>query len=248
MKKFRIISDIHLEFLNEKRVNSLTKKLSEFQQKTPADYLILAGDITNREPKTLTSFKSFVRTLQSEYKLIFYVIGNHEYYGINNIPAENVFDLFSDITRELGSSFVLLNNDDYLIDSKRIFGATLWTDLEGVPEHLRLTDDTFISKEYSTSLHRTTVKKIAEFPDKYFDIIITHHLPSWRLIDEKYKDSEYNDFFASKCDYLLPKARYWVHGHSHTRQIEDLDGTIVLRNPLGYPGENGELLDLVIEV
>ena len=70
-------------------------------------------------------------------------------------------------------------------------------------------------------------------------IVITHHLPTFKVIHSKYKDSiELNSFFASNSDELISDpVIYWIYGHTHTASSHNINGVKVLCNPKGYPNE-----------
>jgi predicted phosphodiesterase len=71
-------------------------------------------------------------------------------------------------------------------------------------------------------------------------VVMTHHLPSMDLIDEKYKGYvDYNPFFASDCSELLKDpVKIWISGHTHTGYDKTIDGVHCVCNPVGYPSEN----------
>jgi predicted phosphodiesterase len=66
--------------------------------------------------------------------------------------------------------------------------------------------------------------------------VITHHLPSYKCIDEKYHGDPKNSFYASDLDYLMEKYKinYWIHGHTHVTVYKQIFNTRVICNPRGY--------------
>jgi hypothetical protein len=72
-------------------------------------------------------------------------------------------------------------------------------------------------------------------------VVVTHHLPSFRLIAPEFADGPYNSGFASKCDALIaPPVRAWIAGHTHRAMRIPFDGGILACvNPRGYPDELG---------
>lgn len=153
----------------------------------------------------------------------------------------------------------------------RLAGCTLWThipsDFEAAAMY-SLTDFSQIldesGKAFTTvsynALHRKHVAWLSgqiRDPETQPDIVITHHLPSFRLIHPKYRGSQINSCFASDTigQTLLAKPTLWCAGHSHafvrmnigsrntTEQCE------FLVNPLGYPNEqSGVSFDLHVAV
>ena len=72
---------------------------------------------------------------------------------------------------------------------------------------------------------------------------MTHHLPSYKLIDRKYiNDNKHlNKYFASNSDDLfVPTIKAWIYGHTHTGSVRECHGIKLYCNPYGYPGENEE--------
>lgn len=71
-------------------------------------------------------------------------------------------------------------------------------------------------------------------------IVISHHLPTYKLIDRKYLTSPVNVAFASECSELLTcPVRAWIAGHTHTASQAVVDRIQLGVNPRGYPGEAG---------
>ena len=84
-------------------------------------------------------------------------------------------------------------------------------------------------------------------------VVITHHLPSQRSVDECYKGNILNGAYANDLDYRIEHYMpdVWIHGHTHTSLDYKLGETRVLCNPRGYyPGALNPDFDpeLVIEV
>lgn len=82
-------------------------------------------------------------------------------------------------------------------------------------------------------------------------IVITHHLPSFELINKKYKNmTDINIFFASKSDDLINiPVNYWIYGHTHTKSLHEINGVKLLCNPKGYPSEHsGYSNECIIEL
>lgn len=73
------------------------------------------------------------------------------------------------------------------------------------------------------------------------DVAVVHHLPSSRLIHDKYAASRLNCCFASDTipDDLLRKAKLWCAGHSHSFVKKEFGPTTrAIVNPMGYPREH----------
>lgn len=75
----RVISDTHIIF----------SKKNFPMPESSSDYLFCAGDIGNPKDKM---FKKFFDSASSLYKQIFYVTGNHEYYGNDYAQVNQMID------------------------------------------------------------------------------------------------------------------------------------------------------------
>ena len=79
-------------------------------------------------------------------------------------------------------------------------------------------------------------------------IIITHHLPSNSLIDNKYKVPNiipYNQWFYCNMDSFIEKNKSkidcWFYVHTHTPSFKKIHNIPFMCNPIGYPNENKEV-------
>lgn len=239
---FQYFSDIHLEFYKN------PNKIDKIKIERKAPYLIIAGDIDNMASLKGARFERFIKRMSKLFDLVFMVTGNHDYYQFKkeSLPVEKWFDMVDDKVKELIKplkNVIFLQNEVYLIPNSNIavFGCTLWTEVlprEIVNVRNQLADYTCIPNmtvEYSIERHRASVLalevELVKHPDKQF-IVITHHLPSTKLIAKRYYDSGYNSAFASDVAIAEnPQIIAWVAGHTHM-QIE-MDKFHI--NPIGYP-------------
>lgn len=85
------------------------------------------------------------------------------------------------------------------------------------------------------------------------DIVVTHHLPSRKLIDPKYERSNANIFYVTDLEHIIhfQKPKLWIHGHTHASFDYNIERTSVIYNPFGYITSelNSDFNDsLVIEI
>lgn len=66
-------------------------------------------------------------------------------------------------------------------------------------------------------------------------VVISHHLPCWRSVSERFAASVTNASFVSDLDPLVALADVWIHGHTHSSHRYDVGGARVFCNPRGYP-------------
>lgn len=241
--KLQIVSDLHLEF------GDLSLPGGEV--------LIIAGDMfearslgrndSSRARKTAENIKRFLKDELGKYENVLYVPGNHEYYGrslrethnllLNNLPA-HVSMLQAGSSRRIGEA--------------QFIGATLWTDAnQGCPiteQTLKrnMNDFTMIEDfpvSFMVSLHKQHMDEIRnKVKETALDktVVITHHAPSFKSVDEKYKDEYYmNGGYASNHELVMldnPNIKLWVHGHMHSDNDYVVGETRVISNPRGYMG------------
>lgn len=231
--RFRLLSDLHLEF-RKNDILSLFDKIKNFNMANKVDYLILAGDITNF--KNLPLLEKLFNFIKDDYKKIFYVLGNHEYYDSNK--KDNVLVTYKNMIKSFDDKIILLENESFDLDSNTVIsGATLWTDIK--LEDCGSTNDTrYIRWDEISEAHFRSKNFLKELQNNKKHIIVTHHMPSLLLIDKKY--SSYSSAgFASNCeDIFTPNMLFWLHGHTHTPNNTMIKGINFISNPAGYPGEN----------
>ncbi|AYV78749.1 MAG: metallophosphatase, partial [Edafosvirus sp.] len=101
-----------------------------------------------------------------------------------------------------------------------------------------------ITPRNTNILHEKNVKWLNETIDKFKDkklIIMTHHVPSLKLINEKYIDDPINCCFVTDLEYLMKdNVYYWLSGHTHTSAKEKINNCTCIINPKGYYDENPE--------
>ncbi len=234
--KIHILSDLHNEF-------------SKYQiQVRDADVVILAGDI-GVGTQGFQYAKSLL--LETESKII-YIAGNHEYYGHHIDLMRNEI---RQLTREAGSDrLFFLDGDEVIIDGVRFLGCTLWTDFKLFGEKKRfeclaearwLNDFRFIKcgngdifrPRDAADLFEQYVEWLGKKLDQPHDgktVVITHHLPSFDSVVERYRDDILSACFASNVDHLFGKMDLWAHGHTHDSLDYTKNGTRVVCNPRGY--------------
>lgn len=100
----------------------------------------------------------------------------------------------------------------------------------------------FVTPEEIFSRHRESRAYIENRLKEPFDgstMVLTHHAPSPRSLDRRFKGQVSNAAFASDLSAVIRKRRptFWVHGHIH-RFCDYREGeTRILCNPMGYHRE-----------
>jgi predicted phosphodiesterase len=239
MTSIRIISDLHLEF------NDAARFTARFAALPKADYLVVAGDACTCS--TIDRFRSFLNAVSPLYVQVLYVLGNHEYYQTSHDPSElvNVFRSKLDMP-----NVSLLENQLYKDERVSIYGSTLWSDIH--PRGFRMMrDSNFVSHEFYLKKHKEAKQGLESLGEREVDLVVTHHMPSFRFVHPKYHHygKEMNSGFYSDCDSFFTRPRKaWVFGHTHERIREKVDEVEFVCNPVGYPKEHPDWNDVVMVV
>lgn len=219
----------------------------------PPDYdvLIAAGDIH-------TPCSEAVRWLgeRADGRPVIHVPGNHEWYGWPrpfSVAAETA--RARDAAREAGVT--LLMEDAAIVAGVRFLGATLWTDYDlygarsesmaaaaaGLNDHrlIRPADahGAALTPAQARAWHKSARAWIEAQLSAPFDgptIVVTHHMPHPRSIDDRFVGNPLNPAFCSDLSDLVETggAALWVHGHTHTSCDYVAGGARVVCNPKGY--------------
>jgi predicted phosphohydrolase len=238
--KLRYLSDLHLELI---KPNKLDKKIISHITPGIDEICILAGDIGNPYK---SNYDVFMKFISKNFKKTFVIPGNHEYYkntiqGTNDF-MENYFQQFDNIT--------LLNNNYEIYDNYCFIGTTLWS---------KITDPSYEINDVHTILDFNYLEynklnmTCIEFLENILQnnencIIITHHVPSYFLIDKKFKSEEmllYNQWYYCDMDGIIEtnknKIKCWIYGHTHIPSNIIINEIPFVCNPIGYPNENSVL-------
>lgn len=232
----QVASDLHLEFY--KNLSQLSSLLKTFKK---AEYLFLAGDIGY--PDDLI-WQEFMGWCSQNFTKVFYISGNHEYYG----------SVFSETNEKIREFFKTFKNLVFLeegvvnkLEEFTVIGCTLWTDLDEVSANF-LNDTSMIKVQkhryadsgFIQSLHKKAKEWLADALSKCEKdkvIVMTHHLPSYKCIVPQYRNSPFNNGFVGDVESLIPKSKLWIFGHTHSHVDMTINGTRVYANPRGYLSE-----------
>lgn len=253
--KLQFVSDLHLEFYQDDEFQKDGKfDISKFA--TPcAEYLAILGDLSY---PTSPNFEQFLETASQLYKKVFYVAGNHEYY-IGDNPSMPTMSTVNANIEFICSNFAnvyYLNNEEHLLNENTvILGTTLWSHIPDqkqriVKDSIKDYTNIFVDEKHyktgltckiSNQLHTEAVLWLTEKLKKHQNkkvIILSHHMPSFKMISPQYKDSDINCAFATDLDYLMWKnnnIKFWLCGHTHSTMKVKINKCICMTNPIGYP-------------
>lgn len=239
MRKIQFCSDLHLEF------DDNWNFIKNHPIVPAGDILVITGDLCYLEQIEDPRMKEFFLFLSDSFRAVYYVPGNHEFYGSTDVAL-----LDKPLCEKICDNVFLVNNHIEKIDDVVLIFSTLWTHLYGrnIPAiksklndfHLIRHNAEQLSVAGYNRLHETSVKFITEAiqqckpEDKI--VVVTHHLPSFDCIAPEFKGSPLNLAFASNLNRLIESSniQYWIYGHSHSciSQI-DIGKTKLISNALG---------------
>jgi predicted phosphodiesterase len=242
--RLHLLSDLHLE------------RDAFDQPPADADAVILAGDIGRG-----TDGVRWAREWAGDRPVLM-VAGNHEFYG-HTMPG-----LIEELRRAAdGSDIHVMENDVIVLDGIRFLGCTLWSDFafDGperrersmalcqrmVNDYKHISwepDDRVLVPADTLALHIASRRWLTEQLGQPHDgptVVITHHVPLIRSRPPEGPLSGLAGAFVSDLTPLIGAERMalWVYGHTHVAADLQRDGTHLLSNPRGYPGERVDGFD-----
>ena len=262
--KFDYASDLHLEFGG---ISELFFHPTEsWRKNSESSVLILAGDIVEarmfcgKTAKAGLVHEAFEK-LSNMYEHVFWVFGNHEYYG------ETLEYAIAHVRTKLDKlglkNFHVLENDTFVHGDVTFFGGTMWTSFHnGNPlEMMRfynMNDSRYIKcydandrswkREVNAneilSLHLKFTKKLHNFLSDTSGkkVVVTHHAPSAIVVADKWRGDPMNSCYVEELgeviSYAQPNA--WVFGHLHNHEYlpQSIGNTSILSNTRGYYGHD----------
>ncbi len=258
--KFQFISDVHLEI-------DPVSRLSEFI-KPCAPYLVLAGDVCAYAMKDrLRSFLEFCAANWTRVFYVagnheYYSKSRHELRFIaKQDPVRGQPQTLAEVEAWLRAECGRFNNVHFLQketyylaeEATTILGCTLWSEItpdmydvakKGMVDYRRVyvTKEANIEPAQVTALYYDHANwlagELSKLGPQQKVLVVTHHLPTYQMVDAKYADNPLNCCFASHTLERLPRQPdAWVCGHSHTRTSRVVGRTLCVLNARGYPGE-----------
>lgn len=239
--KIRLFSDVHVNFYesSEPLIEKLNSRLENVDEN---EILVIAGDVgsfienDSIDPRYLDMLKYFRKRWKNK---IILVPGNHEWYE-SQISMNTLNDMLSNECEKLGIEY--LNKDTFKIGSYVFLGCTLWSHPSPKEwERIKHKYEKYMSYEDMKKLNQNhiewldkTLKKISESDTKNTVIVITHHLPTYKLITGKFNSKKYkssNTSVANNLEWLLNRYEgnidYWFCGHSHVSHMCTYNDTIL---------------------
>jgi Icc-related predicted phosphoesterase len=237
--RIQYCSDLHLELEQNSRYFE-TAPLT-----VSGEILILAGDIVPLHDLYLSN--PFFRFISNNYKQVFWVPGNHEFYH------KNISDYSSSYNIPVYRNINIVNNIELHHSGIQFIFSTLWSkinrgneksiergvaDFEFISQGNKKFDAILFNKLHDVSLG--FIKQALSNKQKK-TVVIAHHLPSVLCNSQVHNTSLINEAFCvDLTDYIREcNVNFWIHGHSHFNYHPIIIGnTIMLTNQLGYTNLN----------
>jgi predicted phosphohydrolase len=222
-------SDIHLEY---KSHNNWLKF------KRIGKYLALCGDIGN--PFSI-SYQQLIHHASDSYEKTYILTGNHEYWQSEKKYTMNDVDYkINEICNKYNNIHFLNDKNIQYLEGYKIVGCTLWTNRKIISNdnnNIFIQNNKNISIGEINKLHYSHKKFIFNnIKTQHPTIVLTHHLPSYQLVAEKYKTDYYKsrqELINNNLDsYINYPIKYWLCGHSHSRRITYINNVYCGINPL----------------
>lgn len=234
--KFQLLSDLHLELGYDYK--SLVPK---------ADILFLAGDIGHIDRE---NFKEFFDYVSLNWKICFYVLGNHEYYDLDYVEAEDRYSKFFEDYININ----LMIRKKITYEGIDILGTTLWS--KPVTERtINDFNNVFFMGEYISvkdmiTFHNQDLEWIKEnYDPSRKSIILTHFQTTKdpRSLNILYDSSFRDHYYYNNIDFRSLNQLLCISGHSHFSFNFEDNFTRYLSNQKGCPEEYTKYKDDIFE-
>ena len=175
------------------------------------------------------------------------VPGNHDYYGCWGSREE----LTKAFKREIRPNVFCCNNTVVRLSNVDIICSTLWSEIK--PEYafavakglldfraISIGNSSMTVDDYQR-IHQEClrfIQKAVTSSSAEQIVVVTHHLPSYAVLGEVFKDSALNSGFVTELGNWIADSpiNFWIYGHSHVSIEQIIGNTRLLSNQLGYVG------------
>ena len=232
MVTFQYLSDLHIEDYIEEYPNPL-----DFV--TPvSDILILGGDIGSLYK--INQLQTFLFELCKLFKHVIYVIGNHEWYKIENynpLPPEILEKRIESINASIKNLYIL-NRNSIKIGNICITGATLWSDPKNDFNHYIVRIHKINLERYKY-LHNKDLNFIINIKKYCKDknlklLVVTHHPPTQKVLNNR-KTKKNPSIYGTNLEYLFEDdiIKAWISGHTHKNYNIKINNCRLMSNQKG---------------
>jgi hypothetical protein len=270
IKHIRIASDLHLEAFSGRNAEVLALDFLPRDDRDSESILVLAGDISSQDTQLIPFLKAccvrFPRVFyvagNHEFYRHDYVIYSKEIKAeilamsgdggslqnlecaFDDVGYEELEDLkirliFTPLWADGGPTLMDQGRTGFYLNDFRLITMPMHDDPHYRPSRKFSVEDMMrIHKE-----QKAEILRLLETPFDGRSVVITHHLPSRRLVSARFWPGDGSDGanggFASNCDNMICTLEpwLWIHGHTHDTIDTELWKTRIICNPAGYRGE-----------
>lgn len=242
--KIQYASDLHLEFAEN------GSYIKHNPLPVTGETLLLAGDIGYLGDENYVKHP-FWDWASENYRQVIVCMGNHEFYKYYDIAK-----LTNRYCLEIRHNVHSYYNGIIHLDDTDIIVSTLWG-------HIPL-QEAYYTESVITDFRRILYKgekltfvefnreceKCVEFIQNAVTaskarhkIVMTHHVPSFRMQHPKFTYSKANGAFTVELEEYIQNSNieYWIYGHSHYNVDMKIGNTQCVTNQLGYVFHNEHL-------
>jgi hypothetical protein len=249
---FALASDLHLEFLQP------NVKVPEDMLPDPsaAHLLVLAGDVCGA---TQTNYKKRLLEATSQFDMVLYVPGNHEYYDGALSEPMAALDRKMEAVCFSTPNVVFMQKRGVIIRDTIYLGCTMWTNpspafWENPPvndynmicgrrrgQAVTPKELAAVHKDHAAWL-RSEIRKAKRMTGVHQAVVITHHCPDISLARGcRHRRADTRPwYYSTDLKDLVedPFIRVWCHGHTHESSLDRMpSGVTFATNALGYATE-----------
>jgi len=247
--KIAFASDLHFEF-GESRIHHLINQIEH-----DTDVLILGGDIQLFD-RLIIDLEFISKALPDLH--IVYITGNHEFYGYRIEDVEKFLrDAFDHHPR-----IHYLEKKTFELNGIVFLGTTLWTGFDAYPYYEQSRSEENAMRGISDFMYIgcSTGKFQSYHCKKLFkdncdwlsntlennnregktSIVVTHFPPSPDAFHGSIPINSLSNYFQADCREIIHQHQpaYWIYGHNHWSDRQQVGKTFVVSNQLGYPNEH----------
>ena len=264
LTKLAFVSDLHLEHKQWNREYPRFNEISLKKIDNSVQGIAIVGDLSNPCYDNFTYFLAYCGGL---FNHVYFVAGNHEYYSkgfckytIKDTISKRI-ELSIEHAKDLSknnSIFYLNNSHIQLTNNRIIIGSTLWSnhekslnqcskDMKNIYEFINkeyYDSCEFLNKEINASI---AFNKMNNIKDSNVTVL-THYLPSYQLVDQKYHKIYISDraraerYYSNIERFIKPPIKNWICGHSHSIKNIHLNGVNLCIN--SYVSQKTKLINL----
>lgn len=230
-------SDLHLEFRENFRY------IQNLPLDAIGDILVIAGDVAYLSDRTIPNIR-FWKWASANYRQVLMVAGNHEFYNNEDVAKRganwqimlkpNIGYYQNKVIRIGDVDFILSTLWSHIppVDELAVasgmndYRQILYNGRRILPQNINVEHERNISF-IKNSVADSKAEKI---------VVVTHHLPTFEAIEEKYKGDSLNVAFATELGNFIAGSRIsaWIYGHAHHHTDFFIGNTHLVSNPLGY--------------